>query len=218
MQLDQELSRRDMCVGIILSAIHLAGIARAPENIQAGTSYRLMPLGFTVDSLTVHAPPLDDMAEALLLIPMQEHRTSSQIAQITAESINPIPLFWRCAGLDESLHAVQAKRINEAVQDTESIVIELKRRYNRPRPSVVLPALHPVVPIPAYSSYPSGHATQSIVIAALMSEIAPKSENRLTALAVQVGCNREIAGLHYPSDTRAGFKLGRELTKIFLRT
>ena len=68
MQLDQELSRRDMCVGIILSAIHLAGIARAPENIQAGTSYRLMPLGFTVDSLTVHAPPLDDMAEALLLM------------------------------------------------------------------------------------------------------------------------------------------------------
>lgn len=177
-----------------------------------------MPLGFKVDSLAVQPPPSDDMSEALLLLAMQKHRTAAQIAQIKAQAINPIPLFWLCAGLDEALYPEQARRIGEAVVDTESVVIELKHCYKRPRPNVVLPAIHPVVPVPWHASYPSGHATQSIVIATLMSEIAPKSAMRLTALAVQVGRNREIGGLHYPSDTDAGFKLGRKLAEILLHT
>jgi acid phosphatase (class A) len=218
MKSHQRLSRREACAGILLSAVYLSGKAYALDDAQIAIRYFLLPLGFKVDSLTVQPPPSDDMAEARLLLVMQRQRTSAQIAQIKEQSINPIPLFWRCAGLDESLYPEQARRINEAVVDTESVVTELKRRYNRPRPSVVLPAIHPVVPVPPYASYPSGHATQSIVIATLMSEVAPKAAERLTALAVQVGRNREIAGLHYPSDTNAGFKLGHELSGIFLRS
>jgi hypothetical protein len=176
------------------------------------TGYFLLPIGFNVDSLKVQPPPADDVAEARLLLNMQIQRTSAQIAQINEQNVNPIPLFWRCAGLDETLYPEQARRIMEAVVDTESVVTAIKRRYNRPRPSVVLPAIRPVIPVPPHASYPSGHATQSAVIGALMAELAPKEAKRLTALAVQVGRNREIAGLHYPSDTNAGFKLGRDLS------
>ncbi len=212
------LNRREACAGILLSAVYFSTKAYALDDAQSATHYFLLPLSFKVDSLTVQPPPSDDMAEARLLLIMQRQRTSAQIAQIKEQAINPIPLFWRRAGLDESLYPEQARRINEAVVDTEAVVTELKRRYNRPRPSVVLPSIHPVVPVPMYSAYPSGHATQSIVIANLMSTIAPNATKQLKTLAVQVGRNREIAGLHYPSDTNAGFKLGQELSEIFLRS
>jgi len=212
------LSRRDACVGILLSTIYFSAKAYALDDGQTAKRHFLLPPSFKVNNLTVKPPPPDDMAEARLLLIMQRQRTSTQIAQIKEQAINPIPLFWRCAGLNESLYPEQARRINEAVVDTESVVMELKRRYNRPRPSVVLPAIHTVVPVPPHASYPSGHATQSIVIATLMSKVAPHAAKRLTALAVQVGRNREIAGLHYASDTNAGFKLGHELSEIFIRT
>ena len=212
------VSRRQVCASVLMGAVHLSGVADPPDTGQSGTSYRLLPLGFEIGSLTVQSPPSDDTAEAHLLLAMQRHRTHSQIAQIKAQSSDPLPLFWRCAGLDETLYPEQAQRILEAVVDTEAVVVALKRRYNRRRPSVVLPQIHPVIPVPPYASYPSGHATQSVVIANLMARLAPKAARRLTVLAMQVGRNREIAGLHYPSDTNAGFSLGGELSEIFLRS
>ena len=105
MQLHQSgVGRRQVCASIILGAVHLSGIADPLDAGQSGTSYRLLPLGFEVNSLSVQPPPSDDMAEARLLLAMQRHRTHTQIAQIKAQSINPIPLFWRCARLDESLY------------------------------------------------------------------------------------------------------------------
>jgi membrane-associated phospholipid phosphatase len=77
----------------------------------------------------------------------------------------------------------------------------------------------PPVPVPGHSSYPSGHATQARLIALCMTyvlglvrpalpagDIAAITET-LAALARRVARNREIAGLHFPSDSQAGQKL-----------
>ena len=187
-------NRRQASVAIAVSTFLKSGIAYAIDSSEGATKYRRLPLDFNIDSLRIPHPPTDNITEARLLLKMQAHRTPLQIAQIKAQSVNPIPLFWKCAGLNESCFPEQAQLLNEAVADTESILIELKSRFNRPRPSVVLPDIHAVVPVPWHTSYPSGHATQSIVIAALLSQIAPKSSRQLVDLAVQVGRNREIAG------------------------
>lgn len=211
----QSLSRRAACGAILVSAAYLVGVAYAVDQTQTAPSYFLLPPDFDIDGLTVAPPPDNDLKEAQLVLAMQSRRTAIQIAQIREQAINPLPLFWTCAGLDEASHLDQARRIKEAVVDTESVVTALKRRFNRRRPSVVLPNIRTVVPVPPYASYPSGHATQAVVIATLMSELAPKAAKRLRELATQVGRNREIAGLHYPSDTVAGFQLGHELSGIF---
>ena len=88
-----KVSRREACAGIPLSALYFSGKAYALEDTQIAIRYFLLPLGFKVDSLTVQPPPSDDMAEASLVLIMQRHRTSAQIAQIKDQSINPIPLF-----------------------------------------------------------------------------------------------------------------------------
>jgi hypothetical protein len=208
--------RRRMCVGLFMLSVQRLGIAEPLDSGQFGTSFNLLPADFDANSLEVLPPPLDDLTEARLLLTLQRNRTREQISQIKAQAVNPMPLFWKCAGIDESRNPDKARRILMAVADTEAVVVSSKRRFNRLRPSVVLPDIRPVVPVPPYAAYPSGHATQATVIAHLMAELAPKSARQLHALAAQVGRNREVAGLHYASDTDTGFSLGARLSKIFL--
>jgi hypothetical protein len=76
----------------------------------------------------------------------------------------------------------------------------------------------PPVTVPGHSSFPSGHATQAYLMAKCMQLVFSISPNvpathlttlndTLSALAQRVARNREIAGLHYPSDSQAGSAL-----------
>jgi membrane-associated phospholipid phosphatase len=89
-----------------------------------------------------------------------------------------------------------------------------KNRYPRPRPSHVCPALLPPIPVPGHPAFPSGHATQAHLMARCIRKVleppAPVAVDHvvyartLRALARRVARNREIAGLHYPSDSEGG--------------
>jgi len=93
----------------------------------------------------------------------------------------------------------------------------------RPRPSHLNPALVPPVPVPGHPAFPSGHATQSMLMAFCIihvlhdAGIKPDTPDgalfaaNLTALARRIARNREIAGLHYPSDSGAGRDLALAL-------
>lgn len=98
--------------------------------------------------------------------------------------------------------------INNLNEDVNRIVHHVKFKFNRPRPSQV----SDVKPTPnegGYSpSYPSGHSTQATVIAGVLSKIYPEHSARFMKIADSIGQNRLRAGLHYPSDHRAGQALG----------
>ena len=87
----------------------------------------------------------------------------------------------------------------------------------RPRPSMICPALSPPVPIPGHAAYPSGHATEAHLIALCLEDVLVGSiqltamQPDLTALARRIARNREIAGLHYPSDAVAGAQLAVDI-------
>jgi acid phosphatase (class A) len=161
-------------------------------------------------------PPSDNFEEARLLYSMQQVRTSTQVEAIQQQNENPVPLFWLCAGLNERDFPTWSAYVNEAVLDTESVLLYFKKLFNRPRPTAVLPAIQPPVPVPWHAAYPSGHATQAVVIASLLAKLSPKAGRDLMNFALEVGRNREVAGLHYPSDTGMGIKLGKQLAEIFL--
>jgi membrane-associated phospholipid phosphatase len=66
--------------------------------------------------------------------------------------------------------------------------------------------------VPGHAAYPSGHATQAFLIAHSLAAIFPAKSKpgidlALQALAARIARNREIAGLHYASDTAAGIEL-----------
>ena len=83
----------------------------------------------------------------------------------------------------------------------------------------ILPALAPPIPVPGHASYPSGHSTQAHLVAACVKLALPAPTGgtaspttvalsaALDVLADRIARNREIAGLHYPSDSGAGVEL-----------
>lgn len=80
-----------------------------------------------------------------------------------------------------------------------------KAVWNRLRPSAAAPDLHPCLPVPATASYPSGHAVLGMVHAALLGRMLPEYRAALFARARRYAEAREVCGLHYPTDTEAGY-------------
>ena len=94
-----------------------------------------------------------------------------------------------------------------------------KAKYMRPRPVQVFPAIMPAIMTPSHPSYPNNHAFQSHLIALSVGEIFKgdtKAAMRapLLALANRIGRNREVAGLHFPADTRASALLAPQIFEL----
>ena len=75
----------------------------------------------------------------------------------------------------------------------------LKRRVNRERPATT-----PVIDCPDQFSFPSGHATASLAIAATYALFFPTFAGPLLALGLLAGWSRVALGVHYPGDVLAG--------------
>jgi membrane-associated phospholipid phosphatase len=109
-----------------------------------------------------------------------------------------------------------------ALRVGEFQVMHYKARFNRPRASRFAPALMPPIEPPGHASFPSGHSTQSHLMALCLAEVMPKAASNgtnpdtgqpdpafgpLQRLAERVARNREVLGVHYPSDSEAGRRL-----------
>jgi len=105
------------------------------------------------------------------------------------------------------------------------VAMYFKAHYKRPRPTQLCPALLPPIAVPGHAAYPSGHSTQAHLMALCMGEIfdglptAQKPQMQpmrddLKVLADRIARNREIAGLHYPSDTAAGVVLANQVLAL----
>ena len=90
------------------------------------------------------------------------------------------------------------------------LAMNYKVKFNVPRPSQVSPAILPWLDPPAHASFPSGHALEGRLMSHVLADVVPEAEKALMALSKRVGENREIAGLHYSSDTLGGFDIARQ--------
>jgi acid phosphatase (class A) len=75
-----------------------------------------------------------------------------------------------------------------------------------------------VVSRPKNTSYPSGHGTDSALIATLLSAALPEHAAAWQRQAALVRWSRIVGGAHYPSDTIAGQLLGEALGREMLKS
>ena len=85
------------------------------------------------------------------------------------------------------------------------------------RPSVLEPDIEPIIDVPPHPAYPSGHSTQLYFFAYVLSELVPSEREGFLEKAARVAKNREIAGVHYPSDTEAGRMLARQFVDLLFQ-
>lgn len=113
------------------------------------------------------------------------------------------------------------KLLQVSYKSIASSIFIMKRKFNRPRPHIIAAKhgidLHPSIKVPGHPAYPSGHATEAFAIAYILQELDPANAPQYLRDAAQIAENREIAGVHYASDSEAGRLLARQLVDAFLR-
>ena len=105
----------------------------------------------------------------------------------------------------------------ERIARDESLFMNTaKDAFGRPRPFVTEKRLAPVVDRPPSASYPSGHTTWAVACAIVLAEMVPERRAQIFARADEYAHNREVGGVHYPSDVAAGHLAGTALaTELF---
>lgn len=95
------------------------------------------------------------------------------------------------------------------------IILFIKYKNNRVRPSFITKKLKPCIEVPGHPSYPSGHSIQAYMLANILSDKYPNKKEDLFRIADKIAKNRELAGVHYRSDTEFGKYLAKKLYILF---
>ncbi len=101
----------------------------------------------------------------------------------------------------------------EKVQaDAATVTDKAKDFYKRPRPYVTDPELANGKLEKSYS-YPSGHSTESMVLALVLADLFPDKHDAIIAEARSIGWHRVMIARHYPTDIYAGRVLAQGIVK-----
>jgi hypothetical protein len=169
-----------------------------------------IPLPPSTEALRAEAKELL-VKQALRHTPDESHR----IDEILREANLELSGYLRPLGIEDISGFEATEQLFYLILAlTDEIGLRYKDRYDVPRPNQIEPRLNPLLPNPAHQSYPSNHAFQSFSVAFIFSRILPEhpASSELTNSARRIAENREWAGLHYRSDTDAGYQLARMIT------
>lgn len=174
----------------------------------------------------VSPPPADDSvagrADQEIVIQLDLHRTPEQtaLAKRYEKSLEefafmaPVLGDWCTAENLPRTHAF----FKQANAESRPVVDAAKAAWNRSRPYVFNPALHPAVEKPVNASYPSGHAYTASWLAALLSVALPELAPQWEQQAQLIRWSRLVGGAHYPNDVTAGKMLGEAVAREMLKS
>jgi membrane-associated phospholipid phosphatase len=102
---------------------------------------------------------------------------------------------------------------NIAVYDATVLAWREKIKYKRKRPSQVDPSVKPLVHVPDTYSYPCEHTVTAAAAATVMAYFLPAKADSILQLARAASQSRIDAGVQFPSDVEAAWKLGEMVAK-----
>ena len=162
------------------------------------------------DAATLLAPPpLPDSAEQAAdlaeVIAVHTACNSNQLAMAFSEKKFSITNFAAVIGdsFDAGRFPKTTAFIGRVQQDADLAVDDAKHYWKRPRPYTVKPELANGK-LETTFSYPSGHSTESTVVALVLADLFPDKADSIVAVSRDIGWHRVWIGRHYPTDIYAG--------------
>src|SRR5262245_28888774 len=150
--------------------------------------------------------------------------TPSQRVIATTMAARGFDLVW-----EPSYALVRRERLNvprevrllapvAAVQHDAYIAAhDAKYTYWRLRPNMADPAIAPLIPQPNHPAYVSNAAIIYSALAELVAHMYPQDAVHWRYLGEEAGLSRIYAGIHYPSDERAGSQMGKSLAVLAIQ-
>ena len=117
---------------------------------------------------------------------------------------------------DKKIKNYDPKILKKLVKASVPVVLELKEYFNRPRPKVSARKMNikmkdMEMPSMKTASYPSGHSTQGVLIAKVLSDKYPEAKKEFEKAAKNISYSRRVAPAHYKSDSKMGELLGNAM-------
>jgi membrane-associated phospholipid phosphatase len=106
--------------------------------------------------------------------------------------------------------------VNIAIYDATILAWKEKVKYKRNRPIVSDPSLKPVVNTPLTYAYPCEHSVTAAAAAYVLVYFFPEKADSILQLAHAASQSRVDAGVQFPSDVEAGWKLGEQVAKVII--
>jgi hypothetical protein len=116
--------------------------------------------------------------------------------------------------MDTSYHGALANMlVGVAIYDATIAAWNTKYTYKRPRPFIADGRVKTFMVKPESPSYPCEYSVAAGVAATIIAHFYPFMTDSVNSLAKQVMESRITAGAAFPSDTRAGFELGKRIAE-----
>lgn len=157
--------------------------------------------------------------EIAFLNRLEDERTQEMLDEIIREMDINTTVFGTATieeFASEELRPETNALIHLTLEKSGTVIQSVKRSIDRVRPHFIDPTLKPAIEVPNHPAYPSGHATQSRILALLFSELDPQNRDLYIESSSRIAHNREIAGVHYPSDSAFGQDLAAQLFPLLL--
>jgi acid phosphatase (class A) len=175
--------------------------------------------------ITLPPPPANDSeqtAEELKELHAKEAlRTPEKMQEILAEDTSLQKSVFGTTTLETYINPRIRPHTSELVDfvfaKTAPVIMMQKLKYDRVRASYLDPTLTTAIDVPRHPSYPSGHSTHMHELAAILSRLDPDHTALYFDSAERIAINREIAGVHYPSDTEGGRLLAIQIVDLLFQ-
>jgi len=162
-------------------------------------------------------PPPDEAAtraEVAQLKDLAKQRDDATLERIIWWNAGPPGYRWTSIAIppgqaNATLHSRIMALLSVAIYDATVAAWDSKYAYKRLHPTAFDPSLTAALPTPQSPSYPSEHATVAGAASTVLAYLFPDKADDLKARAEEAVQVWVQAGLHYPSDVKAGLELGR---------
>ncbi len=208
---------------VLVFVLKLSVLATDNNSASMGAAVPTAAPYFDPSTINVRAvlpdPPADGSdttkREIKLILLKQAARTPEEVTRIKQEVHLNVWLFKDVLGpwyTKENL-PITTKLFARVDADEYPIIMSAKKYWNRPRPSQQDNRVHPPIDLPNNASYPSGHACFSTLTALILAELVADPDLKVAVLlrGQQIGQDRVIAGVHFPSDVQAGGMLAKAI-------
>jgi hypothetical protein len=169
-------------------------------------------------------PPPDEAAtraeiEQLKVIAKQ--RDPATLDRIIWWNAGPPGYRWTSIAIppgqsNATLHSRIMALLSVAIYDATVAAWDSKYAYKRLHPTAFDPSLTAALPNPQSPSYPSEHAVIAGAASSVLAYLFPDKADDFKARAEEAAQVWVQAGLHYPSDVKAGLELGRAVGALIV--
>ena len=168
--------------------------------------------GFPLDKYRNMPPPANESSETEEEIGYLEGIPVDKTLVDSADEIREhFTEFLSSKGLEYPI-----EELKQVMPGVKAIILRLKYYYNRPRPWQIaqakgLPLNSETLQSSSSPSYPSGHATQGRFVARYLADLYPEYEEEIRKIGEEIAYSRNMAKVHYPSDSKFGKLLGDDM-------